>query len=202
MKIVKRYISYRSAPRIYSMGHVRKCFPELANPVVQDWIKRGYLSCGKEEQGASRSVFTFNWAEILLVGLIGHFSLYGVLKGQVQVNATFDTREGGQNFGEMRLTTPGKILDYCEMNGYDVVVTIMPVLQSSPFRRFSRNPRGKNAVWQFEILFHQEENFQSFYRNWSNIAGKNFMNFPSFAFITLSQIRKHVITALGITDQV
>ncbi len=184
------------------MGHVRKCFPELANPVVQDWIKRGYLSYGKEEQGENRSVFTFNWAEILLVGLIGHFSLYGVLKGQVQNEVWVDSKEDIQRFEGMQLTTPDKILDFCECYDYDVIALIVPALHSSPHHRLSRNPRGKNAIWQFGIAFYHEENFQSFYRTWNRTWGKDFLRTPSFAFITLSEIRKHVITTLGITDRV
>lgn len=185
-----------SAPRNCFMAQVRMCFPAYSNPVIQDWIKRGYLSCSKVDRGTEGSIFAFNWPEVVLVGIIGNFSVFGLLKAPSRVTLYREDRQ--QKLVKFSLTDPSKMLDYCDEHDFDVGITIHAFQARDLYPLFRNKPRTKAAEIKFTVTFMPMTALRKDMKGWAhpdlsltNLYGAN------MACINVNWIAKSVKDVLG-----
>ncbi len=137
----------------FYMKDVRNIYRETPNAVVQDWIKKGLLSCTVQEVG-NRTYFQFSAAQILHAGVLGQLSQLGVLRFPLaDVLVWFDPGRGAD---ETRgapepklLSQPGRFLEFYAQHTYEVAIA---VTQTPTPRPSKADRRRKQQV--FSCLLH------------------------------------------------
>ena len=107
--------------RIWTAEDVRRPSPELGNPAIQDWRKRGWAA-GELKEVNGRPVVVWNGEEIVHLGVLSQWSRYGVLRDVKQVGILLD--DGINPPKPVAITDPRRVIEFCASLNWEVGVVV------------------------------------------------------------------------------
>jgi hypothetical protein len=177
----------------FLMSAVRDCFPAYGNPVVQDWIGKGFVSYGRLQRGEGADHFCFSLPEIVHIGVVGQFSTFGVLKNLKSAKLWREVGTvGKERLEPCSLENPTEIISYYESHNFHVGIKIQARQRQKNPLGLKRDRRIKRADTSFTITFMRLADLHTELSDWSRADGGNQENYFNLLSVSVLAIWKHV----------
>lgn len=182
-------------PRIFHVADAKKCFPQIGNQTVQFWRDQNLLSCGQEQRGQLQYT-TFNWPELVHLGVVTHLSALGVFKAQSEVELIVTDFEETPDL-TLDFKRPQEIIAFYEQFNYRVAVTLQTSTSNRKGAR-ERYPRTATANLNFDVAITPHDRAKDLFENWYDMSGMFAGFMQNVSFVGVYAVACHVTRTLKI----